>query len=107
MLDTTSNVTLLEPENYPDSPSIKLQYHGFILDLGAASDRLLDCFIMELTGKLTYMIERSNRYGWAKGPKAFEYDKAQIHYHLRGLMSERARRRDVAVRNMPVLVEAG
>jgi hypothetical protein len=107
MLDTSSNYVVLEPENYPESPSIRLNYHGFILDLGAASDRLLDCFILELTGKLTYMIERSNLYGWAKGPKAFEYDKRKSTITCAGLMSERSRRRDVALRTMPVLVEAG
>jgi hypothetical protein len=102
-LDTSSNFTLLDPPNYPESPSIKVQYHGYILDLGAASDRLLDCFVHELTDRLVDMVERSNRYGWAKGPKAFEYDKSQIHYHLRGLKSEQARRLSIALRTMPVV----
>jgi hypothetical protein len=105
MLDTASNVTLLDPPNYPGSPSIWIDYHGFRINLGAASDKLLGCFVEELTDKLVQMVERSNRYGWAKGPKAFEYDKSQVRYHLRGLMKEQSRRRDIALRTMPVLVE--
>jgi hypothetical protein len=106
-LDTSGNLTTLEPENYPDSPSIKVQYHGFILDLGAASDRLLDCFVHELTDRLVDMAETNNKNGWKAGPIVFEYAVAQTRYHLRGLMKEQSRRRDVALRTMPVLVEAG
>jgi hypothetical protein len=67
----------------------------------------LDCFVHELTDRLIEMIERNKRHGWAKGPAAFEYDKSQVRYHLRGLTKEQARRRDIALRTMPVVVEAG
>jgi hypothetical protein len=104
-LDTSSNYTLLDPPNHPGSPAIRLEYHGYYLDLGAASDKLIDCFVAELTGRLVEMVERNNRHGWKAGPLAFEYDKSQVRYHLKGLMAEQSRRRDVALRTMPVLVE--
>jgi hypothetical protein len=105
-LDITSNVIFLDPPSLPDSPSIKLEYKGYKLDLGAASDRLLACFILELTDQLGEMIARNNKHGWAGGQAAFEYAKSQIHYHLRGLMNERARRMAIALSTMPVPVGA-
>jgi hypothetical protein len=62
---------------------------------------------MELTGKLTYMIERSNRYGWAKGPKAFEYDKAQVQVPPARSYVGAGQAAGCCLRTMPVLVEAG
>lgn len=101
-LDTSSNFTQLEPTAAPDCPSIKIHYRGFDLDLGEVSDRLLGSFILELTNKLGEMIERYNRHGWVSGLIAYEYDKSQLHFQLRGLMKERARRLDLALKTPPV-----
>jgi hypothetical protein len=102
-LDITSNVTFLDPPSTPNSPSIKLDYRGYTLDLGAASDRLLNCFILELTNALDEMAERVKRHGaW----ESYEYTRSQVLYHIRGLMNERSRRKAIEFSTMPVPVGA-